>query len=117
MTRVQGEPSADGKIRCIVWGCGQVGRDLIKTIGLGRTSVRIIGAVDDDPNKAVREIREVYPDEGDMDMQILIQTIKDVGYPHMVVRNHAPQHEAPWHTEQAFAFQFGFIKAMMLAVN
>ena len=64
MTRVQGEPSADGKIRCIVWGCGQVGRDLIKTIGLGRTSVRIIGAVDDDPNKAGREIREVYPDEG-----------------------------------------------------
>jgi mannonate dehydratase len=63
------------------------------------------------------KFQEVYPDEGDMDMQVLMQTLKDVGYPHMVVPDHAPQHEAPGHTEQAFAFQFGFIKAMMLTVK
>lgn len=61
--------------------------------------------------------QEVYPDEGDMNMKVLMQTLKDVGYPHMVVPDHAPQHEASGHMEQAFAFQFGFIKAMMLAVD
>ena len=63
------------------------------------------------------KFQEVYPDEGDMDMRILMQTLKDVGYPHMIVPDHAPQHEAPGHMEQAFAFQFGFIQAMLLAVD
>ena len=61
--------------------------------------------------------QEVYPDEGDMDMLALMQALKDVGYPHMIVPDHAPQHEAPGHHEQAFAFQFGFIHAMLLAVR
>ena len=63
------------------------------------------------------KFQEVYPDEGDMDMHVLMQTLRDVGYPHMVIPDHAPQHDAPGHFEQAFAFQFGFIKAMMLAVK
>lgn len=63
------------------------------------------------------KFQEVYPDEGDMDMHVLMQTLKEIGYPHMVVPDHAPQHDAPGHFEQAFAFQFGFIKAMMLSVK
>ena len=53
------------------------------------------------------KFQEVYPHEGDMDMFVLMQTLREVGYPHMVVPNHAPSHDAPRHFEQAFVFQFG----------
>jgi mannonate dehydratase len=61
--------------------------------------------------------QEVWPDEGVMNMHTLIKTLKEVGYPHMVVPDHAPQHHAPGSFEQAFAFQFGYIKAMIQAVH
>ncbi len=61
------------------------------------------------------KFQEVWPDEGDMNMYTLMQALKDVGYPHMVVPDHAPGHSAKGSFEQAFAFQFGYIKAMMQA--
>jgi mannonate dehydratase len=61
--------------------------------------------------------QEVWPDEGIMDMYVLMKTLKEVGYPHMVVPDHAPRHPAPGSFEQAFAFQFGYIKAMIQAVE
>ena len=63
------------------------------------------------------KFQEVYPDEGVMDMFVLMQTLREVGYPHMIVPDHAPSHDAPGHNEQAFAFQFGYIKAMLQAVE
>ena len=63
------------------------------------------------------KFQEVYPDEGVMDMYVLMKTLWDVGYPHMVVPDHAPSHEAQGHHEQAFAFQFGYLKAMLQAVQ
>ena len=62
------------------------------------------------------KFQEVYPDEGVMDMFVLMQTLKEVGYPHMVVPDHAPSHDAPGHQQQAFTYQFGYIKAMLQAV-
>ena len=63
------------------------------------------------------KFQEVYPDEGDMNMFVLMKALKEVGYPHMIVPDHAPGHEAQGHFEQAFAFQFGFIKALLQAVE
>ncbi|MEC7225942.1 MAG: mannonate dehydratase, partial [Candidatus Latescibacterota bacterium] len=63
------------------------------------------------------KFQEVYPDEGVMDMYVLMKTLWEVGYPHMVVPDHAPGHEAPGHSGQAFAYQFGYIKAMLQAVQ
>ena len=62
------------------------------------------------------KFQEVFQDEGDMDMHVLMQTLKEVGYPHMVVPDHAPRHDAQGSFEQAFAFQFGYIKATMQGV-
>ncbi|MDA0747908.1 MAG: mannonate dehydratase [bacterium] len=62
------------------------------------------------------KFQEVWPDEGVMDMHKIMQTLKEVGYPHMVVPDHAPGHKAPGSLEQAFTFQFGYIKAMLQAV-
>ena len=63
------------------------------------------------------KFQEVWPDEGVMNMHTLMVTLKEVGYPHMVVPDHAPQHPAPGSFEQAFAYQFGYIKAMIQAVQ
>lgn len=63
------------------------------------------------------KFQEVWPDEGSMNMYTLMKTLKEVGYPHMVVPDHAPGHDAQGSFEQAFAFQFGYIKATMQAVN
>ena len=52
-----------------------------------------------------------------MNMFVLVKALKEVGYPHMIVPDHAPGHEAQGHFEQAFAFQFGFIKALLQAVE
>ena len=63
------------------------------------------------------KFQEVWPDEGDMNMHTLMKTLKEVGYPHMVVPDHAPRHDVPGSFEQAFAYQFGYIKAMIQAVH
>jgi mannonate dehydratase len=63
------------------------------------------------------KFQEVWPDEGVMNMHTLMVALKEVGYPHMVVPDHAPQHAAPGSFEQAFAYQFGYIQAMIQAVQ
>ena len=63
------------------------------------------------------KFQEVWPDEGVMSMRKLMAALKEVGYPHMVVPDHAPGHSAEGSFEQAFAYQFGYIKAMLQAVE
>ena len=63
------------------------------------------------------KFQEVWPDEGVMDMFVLIQTLREVGYPHMVVPDHAPGHDAEGSRQQAFTYQFGYIKAMLQAAE
>ena len=62
------------------------------------------------------KFQEVWPDEGVMNMRRNMQALKAVGYEHMVVPDHAPGHKDPDSYRQAFAYQFGYIKAMMQAV-
>ncbi len=52
-----------------------------------------------------------------MDMYVLMRTLYEVGYPHMVVPDHAPRSDAPGSRQQSFAFQFGYIRAMLQAVD
>lgn len=60
--------------------------------------------------------QEVWPDEGIMSMFRNMQALKEVGYEHMCVPDHAPGHKDPDSYRQAFAFEFGYIKAMIQAV-
>ena len=50
-------------------------------------------------------------------MCVLMKTLYEVGYPHMVVPDHAPRSDAPGSRQQSFAFQFGYIRAMLQAVD
>ena len=62
------------------------------------------------------KFQEVWPDEGVMNMHRNMQVLKEVEYEHMVVPDHAPGHKDPESGRQAFAFEFGYIKAMIQAV-
>ena len=61
---------------------------------------------------------EVFPDEGDVDMLKAIRIYKDVGYEGALVPDHVP---LSWldtrHGYHARAFCFGYIKALIQAVE
>ena len=60
---------------------------------------------------------EVYPDEGILNMHRVMRILRDVQYPYMIVPDHYPRHEDDPGSFQSAAFQFGYIKAMIQAVN
>lgn len=68
--------------------------------------------------------QEVWPDEGDVDMFKLAKVLRDVAYPYMLMPDHAPSHpdDVPppgvsGRVRQAWAFQFGYIIALIQAVT
>ena len=63
------------------------------------------------------DFQEVYPDNGDLDMVNLIRVLRDVGYPHLVMPDHMPRHPDDHNSRQAFAYGFGYIKALIQAVS
>ena len=72
----------------------------------------------------LHNFQEVWPDEGDVDMHKVAQVLADVGYPYMMMPDHAPHHPddvsppgVSGRVRQAWAFQFGYIIALIQAVN
>jgi len=63
------------------------------------------------------DFREVYPDEGDVDMFQAMRVYKEAGYSYMVMPDHVPQHEEDPGRRQGFAFAFGYIRALIQAVD
>jgi len=60
---------------------------------------------------------EVYPDEGDLDMLRVAQTLHEAGYEYMLMPDHMPRHRDDPQGRQAFAFGYGYIKAILQAVQ
>ena len=56
---------------------------------------------------------EVYPDEGDMNMVRVARTLRDVGYEGMLMPDHMPHHPDDPDGNQAFAYCYGYIKAIL----
>ncbi|MBM3237514.1 hypothetical protein FJZ31_14585 [Candidatus Poribacteria bacterium] len=70
------------------------------------------------------KFQEVWPDEGDVDMYQLAKVFRDVEYPYMLMPDHAPGHPdeilppgVSGRVRPAWAFQFGYIIALIQAVN
>jgi len=63
------------------------------------------------------QFKEVYPDNGDMDLYQVARALRDVQYPYMLMPDHVPVHSDRASSLQAFAFCYGYIKAMIQAVN
>jgi mannonate dehydratase len=60
---------------------------------------------------------ETFPDEGDVDMAAVMRTLRDVQYPYMLMPDHMPRHADDDGQHQAFAFGYGYIRALIQAVN
>ncbi len=61
--------------------------------------------------------QEVYPDNGDMDFYRLLKVLGETEYPYMICPDHMPRHRDDKGGRQAYAFSYGYIKAMIQAVN
>ena len=61
--------------------------------------------------------QEALPDAGSVDMLAMLRVYKEVGYDGMLMPDHVPQIEGDTGGHQAFAFSFGYIRALMQAVN
>ena len=60
---------------------------------------------------------EVYPDEGDVNFVKAMMVYKEVGYPYMMMPDHVPHHPDDPEGSQAFAFAYGYIRALIQAVD
>ena len=60
---------------------------------------------------------EVFPDEGAVDFYKVIKILRDVQYPYSILPDHMPQHPDDPKNWQAFAFGYGYIKALIQAAN
>ena len=61
--------------------------------------------------------QEVYPDEGDIDFVKAMLAYKEVEYPYMMMPDHVPHHPDDPRGDQAFAFAYGYIRALIQAVD
>ena len=60
---------------------------------------------------------EVFPDEGDVDFVQAIQVYKEVGYPYLLMPDHVPVAANDPNGLQSFAFAYGYIRALIQAVD
>ena len=61
--------------------------------------------------------RETFIDDGDVDMLKAMRVYKEVGYDGMMMPDHVPSIDGDANGLQAFAFTFGYIKALIAAVS
>ena len=61
--------------------------------------------------------RETFIDDGDVDMLKAMRVYKEVGYDGMMMPDHVPSIDGDTGGLQAFAFAFGYIKALIAAVS
>lgn len=63
------------------------------------------------------EFEEVYPDEGVMNFFEVMRILRDSGFAYSICPDHMPHHPNDPKSLQAFAFGYGYIQALIRAVN
>ncbi len=63
------------------------------------------------------DFQEVYPDEGDINFVEAMRVYKEIDYEYMMMPDHVPQHPDDPCGDQAFAFAYGYIRALLQAVD
>jgi mannonate dehydratase len=63
------------------------------------------------------DFQEVFPDEGDINFLRAMMVYKEVEYPYMMMPDHVPRHPDDPGGDQAFAFCYGYIRALIQAVD
>ena len=65
----------------------------------------------------LHDFEEVYPDEGAMDFFQVMRILRDTQFAGSLCPDHMPHHPNDPKSLQAFAFGYGYIKALIQAVN
>ena len=65
----------------------------------------------------LHDFEEVYPDEGEMDFFKMMRILRDVQFAGSICPDHMPRHPDDPGQLQSFAFGYGYIKALIQAVN
>jgi mannonate dehydratase len=63
------------------------------------------------------DFRETFIDDGDVDMLEALRVYREVGYDRMLMPDHVPRIAGDAEGAQAFAYTFGYIKALIRAVD
>jgi mannonate dehydratase len=66
---------------------------------------------------ALGEFEEVYPDEGVMDFLAVMRVLRDSGFAYSICPDHMPHADEDAGQLKAFAFGYGYIKALIQAVT
>jgi mannonate dehydratase len=65
----------------------------------------------------LHNFQEVFPDEGEMDFFEVMRLLRDTQFAGSICPDHMPHHSADAGSLQSFAFGYGYIKALIQAVN
>lgn len=65
----------------------------------------------------LHSFEEVYPDEGEMDFFEVMRILRDVQFAGSICPDHMPRHPDDSGGLQSFAFGYGYLKALIQAVN
>ena len=63
------------------------------------------------------DFRETFIDDGDVDMLEAVRVYREVGYDGMLMPDHVPRIAGDAEGAQAFAYTFGYIKALIRAID
>jgi mannonate dehydratase len=63
------------------------------------------------------DFQEVFPDEGEMDFFQVMRILRDTGFAGSICPDHMPRHPDDPGLLQSYAFGYGYIKALIQAVN
>ncbi|MBI2687682.1 MAG: mannonate dehydratase [Acidobacteria bacterium] len=66
---------------------------------------------------ALYDFEEVYPDEGVMNFLEIMRILRDTGFSGSICPDHMPRHTGDPGGLQAFAFGYGYLRALIQAVN
>ncbi len=93
------------------------GVDMIQAIHSFGRQGKIFFAHFRNPRGQVPVFEEVFPDEGDSDMVAAVRAYRDVGFDGVIRVDHAPAVEGDSHSERTFAYQVGYFKGLVDAVE
>jgi mannonate dehydratase len=63
------------------------------------------------------DFEEVYPDEGELDFFKIMRILRDVQFAGSIMPDHMPRHPGDPRSLQSYAFGYGYLGAMIRAVN
>ena len=93
------------------------GVDMIEAIHRFGRQGKIFFAHFRNPRGQVPVFEEVFPDEGDTDMVAAVRAYRDVGFDGVIRVDHAPAVVGDAHSERTFAYQVGYFKGLVDAVE